>query len=256
MKQLKLLLKSVDGKLSPAEKFHSKTKVVALDTKIPLSKIPKSWKTIHFKTYSRFKAYKIAIPYKESNLAEIIKKRKTSRFFTGEAITYSELSYILHYAAGIKEGIENMDDSRRMYPSAGARYPLEVYSIILNIKNLTSGLYHYNVKEECLEMLVEEDIKERVINIFGGEKWLRNAAAIFIITGILRRNQIKYKERGYKFMLIETGHLAQNICLLATDLGLGVCTLGGYIDSMVEELLDIRFPKEFPLYVVAVGIET
>ena len=53
-------------------------------------------------------------------------------------------------------------------------------------------------------------------------------------------------------MLIETGHLAQNLCLLATERGLGVCTLGGYIDKMLEELLDISFPKEFPLYAIAV----
>lgn len=256
MKHLKLLLKSVDGKISPAETFHSKTRTIALDTKTPISKIPQSWKTIHFKTYPRFKAYKLAASHKESNLAEIIKKRKTSRAFTGKAITYEELSYVLHYAAGIKGGVENMDDSRRMYPSAGARYPLEVYPIILHVKNVPSGLYHFDVKEGYLEMLVKEDVKERVIKIFGDEVWIRNAAVIFIITGILNRSQIKYNERGYKFMLIETGHLSQNMCLLATDLGLGVCTLGGYIDNMVEELLDIRFPKEFSLYAVAVGVET
>jgi SagB-type dehydrogenase family enzyme len=79
------------------------------------------------------------------------------------------------------------------------------------------------------------------------------AAVILFITGVLDRTRIKYGERGYRYVLIETGHLGQNIALLATELGLGSCALGGFIDSEVNVLLDINLQKEFVLYLIAVG---
>ena len=114
-------------------------------------------------------------------------------------------------------------------------------------------MYHYNIKENFLELLLEEDLREWVIESTSGEKWIANTSVIFIITGVLDRTRIKYGERGYRYALLEAGHLGQNICLLATELGLGSCALGGYIDQEVDKLLDIDLQEEFTLYLIAVG---
>ena len=124
-----------------------------------------------------------------------------------------------------------MDDSRRSYPSAGARYPLEVYLIPLGVKSLKQGLYHYNVKENALEALLIEDMWEWVLACTGNEKWILDANFLIIITGIPDRSRIKYGDREFRYMLIEAGHLSQNICLLATELGLRSCPIGGFIES-------------------------
>ena len=63
---------------------------------------------------------------------------------------------------------------------------------------------------------------------------------VIIITGVLDRTRIKYKDRGYRYVLLEAGHMSQNICLLATELGLSSCALGGYIDSEFNKLVAAR----------------
>ena len=88
---------------------------------------------------------------------------------------------------------------------------------------------------------------------FGRRSFVEKASTVFIITGVLDRTRIKYRDRGYRYALIETGHLGQNICLLTAELGLGCYPLGGFIDHVVNELLDISFQKEFALYLLAVG---
>jgi len=156
-------------------------------------------------------------------------------------------------SCGITYLNKTLDDSRRAYPSAGARYPLEVYPIILNCDGIKKGLYHYSVKENYLELLLEENLSKLLIKTTGGEKWIESTAVVFIITGVLDRTRIKYGERGYRYSLIEAGHLGQNICLLATEVGLGSCPIGGFIDYEVNKLLDISLQKEVALYLIAVG---
>ena len=250
---VKKLLEKIEGKQSISDKFHSFTKNKKLSITITKG-FPQSWIKIHFKTYPRLDKISfdnIKIPI--TTLSKIIKKRRSVRKFSGFPISKDELFYLLFSSCGLTYLGEAFDDSRRPYPSAGARYPLEVYPIILNCKGLEKGLYHYNVKENCLELLLQEDLSKWLIKITGGEKWIANAAVIFIITGVLDRTRIKYGDRGYRYTLIETGHLGQNICLLATELGLGTCPIGGFIDDKINELLDIELQKEFSTYIIAIG---
>lgn len=98
-------------------------------------------------------------------------------------------------------------------------------------------------------------MEDWILETTGGEKWICNANFLIIITGVPDRSRIKYTERGFRYMLIEAGHLAQNICLLSDSLGLGSCPIGGFIESKIISLLDIYNIKEYPLYVLAIGKE-
>lgn len=247
------LLKKIEGKQFISDKFHALTNNKKLSL-TGIKDIPQSWIKIHFKTYPRFDRInfddaKIA----KSKLSEVIRKRQSIRHFSGLSISKNELYYLLFLSCGITRSVKDSYNSRRPYPSAGARYPLEVYPIILNCKGIKKGLYHYNVKEDYLELLLNEDLDTWLIKTTGGEKWIKNAAVVFIITGVLDRTRIKYDDRGYRYTLIETGHLGQNICLLATGLSLGSCPFGGYIDDEVNKLLDINLQKEVALYMIAIG---
>ncbi len=250
---IKKLIEEIEGKLSLSDKFHEITNNRRLD-KIEIENVPESWIKIHFKTYPRFDKVLLSpkIPV-NSHLSNILIKRRSVRQFNGRSISKKELSYILFNSSGLINLGKTLDNSRRPYPSAGARYPLEVYPLIQNCNAIKKGLYHYNVKENCLELLLEKDLSKWLIKTTGGEKWITNTAIVFIITGVLDRTRIKYKDRGYRYILIEAGHLGQNISLLATELGLGSCALGGYIDNEVNKLLDIQFQKETTLYLIAVG---
>lgn len=250
---VKKLLEKIEGKQSISDKFHSLTKNKKLNITITKA-IPQSWVKIHFKTYPRLDRVNLSnVKMPANKPTELFRRRRSTRQFSGLPISKKELSCLLFSSSGLTRLGKTFDDSRRPYPSAGGRYPLEVYPIILNCEGIKRGLYHYNVKDNLLELLLEENLSKSLIKITGGEKWIENAAIVFIITGVLDRTRIKYGDRGYRYSLIEAGHLGQNICLLATELGLGTCPIGGFIDDKVNELLDIRFQKEFSLYVIAVG---
>lgn len=249
----KKLIETIEGRLSLSEKFYNTTKNSKLAS-LNLSDIPDSWIKIHFKTYPRLNRIQLRSKIDQDKIINhIINSRRSVRKFSGKPISYDELSYLLYATCGLRNLGESINDSKRSYPSAGARYPLEIYPLILNCKGIKNGLYHYNVKENSLEVLLEEDLQKWLSIAFGEEEWLKNSTVLFFITGVLGRTQIKYGDRGYRYMLIEAGHVAQNLCLLATELGLGTCPIGGFIDNKVNELLDIQFQKEFSLYVIAVG---
>ena len=249
----KKLLEKIEGKQSVSDKFHNITNNKKLNVSNARD-IPQSWIKIHFKTYPRLDKVSfdnIKIP--TTTLSKIIKKRRSIRKFSGLSISKNELFYLLFSSCGLTYSSKTFDDSRRPYPSAGARYPLEVYPLILNCEGIEKGLYHYNIKENSLELLLKEDFDKWLIKVTGGEKWTVEASVIFIITGVLDRTRIKYGDRGYRYVLIEVGHLAQNICLLATELNLANCPICGYIDDEVNKLLDIDLQKEVALYLIAVG---
>lgn len=245
-------LKQVERKPSISDIFHNKTNNTALQTNDDPKNWPDSWKKMYFKTYPRFKGIHLNSVVLD-DLIKVIQARRSERKFTDKPITQKKLSYLLYSSAGLIHLNGNYDNTRRPYPSAGARYPLEIYPIILNVIGLDKGLYHYNVRDNLLELLYKENLSSWISQTFGGQDWLLRSSAIFILTGVLDRSRIKYGERGYRFTLIEAGHLGQNICLLATKVGLGTCALGGYTDFEIDKLLDVHLTKEFTLYAIAVG---
>ena len=76
---------------------------------------------------------------------------------------------------------------------------------------------------------------------------------IITITAVFPRTIVKYKERSWRYIFFEAGHLAQNIQLISTSLKLESCTIGGFLDEEVVELLDLNLKSELPLYLVVIG---
>lgn len=245
------LLKEIEGDPTLSDTFHGKTKI-RIFNRLSSRKVPESWTKIHFKVYPRLKRIKLSNLEKTSPLSTILKDRRSVREFSQQPMKKDDISYILFNCAGIIKIDKNIDQSRRPYPSAGARYPLEIYPIIINCSGIQSGLYHYNVLERSLEELELGDYTKHIMS-FTGENWPARASVLLIITGVLNRCRVKYKDRGYRYILYEAGHVGQNISLLSTELHLGCCAIGGFIDDQVSKILDIDKETEVPLYMFAIG---
>lgn len=219
------------------------------------SKWPKEWSEIYFKSYPRLKQVKLSKPSRDDfSLTEAILKRESNRDFSGALMNLEELSKLLFYSAGITRGERNL--SRRAHPSGGARYPLEIYPLILSVEKTEPGIYHYNIKNHCLELLSNdsEDI-ENLKDAFY-DSFIRKAAVILIISMIPWRSSIKYGNFALKVGLIESGHIGQNVYLMSQVLGLKCCALGGFHESaeeFVHKILDIDGVNEIAFYVIAVG---
>ncbi|MEK7553111.1 MAG: SagB/ThcOx family dehydrogenase, partial [Patescibacteria group bacterium] len=197
---------------------------------------PKEWKEILYKEYSRMP--KIKLPKNFPNLGkleDILKNRHSTREFNiNKELTISQLSTLLYFSAGVKSDNANPELVRRFYPSGGARYPLEIYLGIQRISGVNAGIYHYNTKEHLLENIGDKQWLDELLPALL-YPWSRDAAVIFIITAVWDRNFIKYKDRGYRIVLMEAGHLAQNLALTAAALNIGCCNLVGFHDKKINE---------------------
>ncbi|MEM2961284.1 MAG: nitroreductase family protein, partial [Candidatus Bathyarchaeia archaeon] len=58
--------------------------------------------------------------------------------------------------------------------------------------------------------------------------------------------------RGIRYVHMEAGHAAQNICLQATAMGLGTVTVGAFHDDQVKLVLGLP-ENEQPLYIMPLG---
>lgn len=235
--------------------YHQYSKKIRKNIPLDSSEWPEEWKTIFYKVYPRLPKIKLMDIRKSFNLFEAIGKRSSGREFSREKISLEELSLLLKYSAGItrrnKEG-----DGRRAYPSGGARYPLETYCLINKAgEGLRNGLYHYDVKNHQLDVLWDKSFSEAEMDQIANYPFVKDSACFIFLTAVFWRSQNKYGQRGYRFCLIEAGHVGQNIYLLSEALNLKCCALGGMriSDETAEKRLNIDGITESLIYALAIG---
>jgi SagB-type dehydrogenase family enzyme len=170
------------------------------------------------------------------------------------------LSYILQCSYGVTGNVDRTDGGGsiglRASPSAGACYPAEVYVIARAVSSLPNGVYHYCVPDCCLEQIRDGDVTDEMHTACGLQSFPREAAAAIVISGVMARTLSKYQERGYRYILLDIGHLGQNIYLTATAKGLAVVSCGGFFDDQLAELLQFKGTSEQPFYVLFVGVRS
>lgn len=238
--------------------FHQATKK---HKPIPkdLSQWPKAWTIVSRKEYPRLK--KIPLLSDENDgepalakrdILALLHGRRSFREFSDKSIGLRELSSLLKHSIGIV-GVRADGKDAHSYPSGGGRYPIETYVLILRDgEGLSCGLYHYDVKSHSLSVLSSDIRAEETDSLFN-YPWVKNASLVLFHTAFFERTQMKYGDRGYRYILIEAGHIGQNICLMAQALGLKTCALAGTVDQKVEELLDIDGISESLIYAISVG---
>lgn len=219
-----------------------------------MKKVPDDWIRIHFKEYPRFDVIKLPRKFSKSkmNIEKSIEKRRSRRNFNGKPVSLRELSKLLYYSSGITFWDKDLNKTRRAYPSGGARYPLEVYLLVLKGSGIKQGLYHYNVKRHALEELLQGNYNKEFYYLYKGQG-IKGISAVFIITSIISRSSVKYGELAKTFELLEAGHVGENIYLLSESMGLGCCAIGWYDKKGLNKLLDVDGEYESVVHLVAVG---
>jgi len=140
----------------------------------------------------------------------------------------------------------------RTAPSAGALYPLEVYVVAGDVVDLSAGVYKYDPHNHELLKVLADDIRAELARAALNQAWVKEAAINIVFTAVYERTTVKYGERGVRYVHIEAGHAAQNLCLQATAMDLGIVTVGAFHDEQVKEVLNLP-DDEQPLYIIPVG---
>jgi len=180
-----------------------------------------------------------------------IKERRSIRNFSREPLKKAHLSLLLWASQGITAEYSGYE--LRAAPSAGALYPVETYLSVQNVEDIEPGLYHYGVQHHELRQLRREDLRSTVARAALDQDFMSTAGVIFIWTGIFERSKWKYKQRAYRYVYLDAGHIAQNVALAAVALGLGSCQIGALYDDEINSILDIDGEQESVLYLTAVG---
>jgi SagB-type dehydrogenase family enzyme len=164
-----------------------------------------------------------------------------------------ELSFLLWATQGIQQQL-GAGHARRTVPSAGARHALETYLCVLNVKGLDKGLYRYLPLEH--ELLVEyrdEGAAQKIVGAAFGQSWMSSAATIFVWSAIPYRMEWRYGLASHKVILLDAGHVCQNLYLACEVTNCGTCAVAAYDQELMDQLLEIDGKDEFVVYLAAVG---
>jgi SagB-type dehydrogenase family enzyme len=139
------------------------------------------------------------------------------------------------------------DDRLRAAPSAGARYPIELYAV------LPDGIYHFDPAAHSLSQVRDGDVRHELCKAALQQEFLMQAPLALVFAAIKTRTQSRYgKARGERYVHMDIGHAAENVLLQAVALGLGAVPVGAFDDAQVHDVLGLPADQEV-LYMVPVG---
>jgi SagB-type dehydrogenase family enzyme len=205
-----------------------------------------------FKTYPG--APRIRLPdlaLDDSGLFDALARRRSVRAYGPEPLALGELGALLWAGAGITARRDGF--AFRTAPSAGGLYPVEHYVVANDVEGLEQGLYHYEVLGRTLERLFAGDLRLSVARAALDQRIAAEAQAVFVWTAVLERSRWKYGERFVRYVLLDAGHIAQNVALAATALGLGTCQIAAFFDEEAAAILGVDPDVEPVIYMSTAG---
>ena len=184
-------------------------------------------------------------------LWSLLRERRSVRRFPDAPLTEVELSQLLWAAQGITYATS--DFAFRTAPSAGALYPVETYVVVYSVEGVESGVYHYAVKRHELDQLKVGDFRAAVGRAALDQESAYSANVVFIWTAVFERSKWKYRQRAYRYVYLDAGHIAQNVALGAVALGFGSCQIAAIYDDEANALLGVDGVEESTIYMTVVG---
>ncbi len=171
-------------------------------------------------------------------LTDALAHRRSTRTFTAKPMTQAEISQLLWAAQGITD-----DQGRRTAPSAGAQYFLHVYLAT------PEAFFEYLPVGHQLKKLQSGDLRAKL----SVQPSVKTAPFVLLIAGEYGRATEKYgADKGPRVTNLEAGHVAENVLLQATALGLGAVPVGGFEPKDAQKGASLP-AQQTPIYLIPVG---
>lgn len=195
------------------------------------------------------------------NFLDLLNNRTSKRNYSSAAISLDELAFLLWATQGIKKVVgKEKKATFRTVPSAGARHPFETYLFVNRVDGLKQGLYRYLASEHKLEFIRSvENQADELTAAYRGQTFFGNAPIAFVWTAIPYRSEWRYSWKAQKYILIDAGHVCQNLYLACEAIDCGTCAIGAYDQALADKLLGLDTnpsfdnENEFVVYAAAVG---
>jgi SagB-type dehydrogenase family enzyme len=193
----------------------------------------------------------------EDDIIKCIEQRRSRRNLEGKIISAGALSLMLWCTQGVKRIFKRSEDfsvTIRTVPSAGARHPFETYLIINRVEGFEQGIYRYLPLEHKLTLIKDLKVDENaVIAAANGQEFVGKANVVFLWTALPYRTSWRYGRESGKLILLDAGHICQNLYLAAEALGLGTCGIAAYDQELFDQILDLDGSDECVIYLAPVG---
>ena len=241
----------------PAETFHEASCLYPgiapgrLQSMVELARSPALQQTVGRASFTREQLPATALPparLGRARLRDALAGRRSGQARVNAPLPREALASIVGAAYRSTKG-------RRPVPSGGALYPLELYVVALDVTHVETGVHHYNPYRHCLERLGGAGRADVAATLVDSEL-AEHAAALIVVTAMFWRTRFKYGLRGYRFALLETGHVVQNAVLAATALRVPALPLGGFYDRPLDRLVGADSLDEASVYALLLGGRT
>lgn len=187
------------------------------------------------------------------NLRVLIEERITVRQYASQPLTLEELSYLLWCTQGVK-ATDEQHVTKRTVPSAGSRHAFETLLLINRVNGLEPGLYRYVASlHKLVRLPAAPDVGEQIMEACNKQPQIKRSAVTFIWVAVAERMTWRYNERGYRYMLLDAGHVCQNLYLAAWAIGCGTCAIAAYHDDELNSVLGLDGESLFVIYLGTVG---
>jgi len=188
-------------------------------------------------------------------LAEIVRQWAPAQNFSDAEMGLAQLGRLLHYTNGITQPVPpgRKGTARRAAPSAGALYSGEVYVAAARVHGLAPGIYYYEVAQQRLVEVAAGFEPARLADALDPPASIEGAAATILLTNVFGRYSWRYANRGYRYALIDSGHIGENLRLAAASAGLAQRGFLAFRDDPLNDLLAIDGVEEAVCSVHAVG---
>ncbi len=152
------------------------------------------------------------------------------------------LSQLLFYSTAISASkrVPSTGDkyALRVNPSSGNLHPTEFHFFTRGLRDWPDGLYHYRPSSHMAE--------QRALGLGG-----HSAPVVFVLTSIAWREAWKYRERAYRYCLLDIGHAWQALALAAHAMGCDSFAIGNFVDDEVAQLCRLQ-EDEWPMLMVEI----
>ncbi|MDH4265995.1 MAG: SagB/ThcOx family dehydrogenase [Deltaproteobacteria bacterium] len=185
------------------------------------------------------------------NFWQVLLKRRSIREYSDSPLPLEKLSNLLWATQGITD--QPFSSWYRTAPSAGALHPVDTYLVVNRLEGLGAGIYFLHVQDFSLERKSQGDFSRQITQAALDQDIAREAAVVFIWVAVIPRSRQKYRQRAYRYIYLDCGHIGQNLYLAATAMGLGCCGIAAFFDDEVNDLVGVDGQEETAIYLATVG---
>lgn len=188
-----------------------------------------------------------------ASLFDAIAGRRSHRRFNGSPLDLTELAFLLWATQGLREEV-GPGTALRTVPSAGCRHPFETYLLVTKVNDLEPGVYRYLPREHALvQERADDDLMEKLPPATLGQRFTATAPVTFVWTCVPYRTEWRYHTAAHRVILMDVGHVCQNLYLACAAVGAGTCAIAAFHQELMDQLVGVDGEDEFVIYLAPVG---